>query len=59
MALSNYGNTNLDLPEAERDAQTMHDHFKKMGVPEDKISHLVNPKKSAFFAAMEKVQESL
>ena len=37
----------------------MHDHFSKMGVPEDKISHLVNPKKSAFFAATEKVKESL
>ncbi len=28
-----------------------------MGVPEDKISHLVNPNKSEFFAAIEKVKQ--
>ncbi len=28
-----------------------------MGVPEDNISHLVNPKKSEFFAAIEKVKQ--
>jgi hypothetical protein len=59
VALSNYGNTDLDLPEAERDAQTMHDHFRKMGVPEEKISHLVNPDKADFFAVIKKVKESL
>ena len=57
--MSKYGSKDRDLPEAEKGAQTMHDHFRNMGVQEDKISHLVNPKKSAFFAAMEKVQESL
>ncbi len=35
VALRNYGNTDLDLPDAEKDAQTMHDHFRKMGVSED------------------------
>ncbi len=56
VAQSNYRNKDLDLPQAEEDAQAIHDHFSKMGVPEDKISHLVNPEKSEFFAAMEKVK---
>ncbi len=43
LALSKYGNPLDDLPKAEEDAKTMHELFKKLGVSEDKISHLVNP----------------
>ena len=43
LALSIYGNPEDDLPSAEEDANTMHELFSRLGVPEDKISHLVNP----------------
>ncbi len=43
LALSNYGNPLDDLPKAEEDAKRIHELFEKLGVPEDKISHLVNP----------------
>jgi hypothetical protein len=59
VAVSKYGSKDRDLLEAEKDAQTMHDHFRKMGVPEDKISHLVNPDKADFFAVIKRVKESL
>ena len=35
VAMSKYGGKERDLPTAEEDAQTMHDHFRKMGVPQD------------------------
>jgi hypothetical protein len=62
IALSDYENENevenefKNLPATKEDAQTMHDYFSKMGIPEDRIFHLENPDEEKFLAAIGKVK---